>query len=83
VAVVVIAIAMFVAGRERLPAARAARGGLVALAVAATLGAILNDSGVAVSGAVLAAGWPAYLALSNDARGGPAQQGAVTGVGGG
>ena len=76
VAVAVLAVAVILVGRRRLPAAPAARAGLVALSVAAILGAILNDSGVAVTGAVLAVGWPASLALTSDA----AEVGAPEGV---
>jgi hypothetical protein len=74
VIVVVIAAAGLFAVRRRLalgPASRAAAG---AVAVVAVLGTVLNDSGVAVAGAVVFVAWAAALAL--------AQPGAGAGPGG-
>jgi hypothetical protein len=50
-------------GRDRLPRSRPLRVGLATLGTVALLGTVLNDSGVAVAGAVAAVGWPAYVLL--------------------
>ncbi|MCU1374143.1 MAG: rane protein of unknown function [Actinomycetia bacterium] len=52
--------------RDRLPSSRPLRVGLWALALVALLGTFVNDSGVAVGGAVAAMAWPAYLLLLLD-----------------
>jgi len=62
--VVVIAAAGLVAVRRRLDLGPAPRAAARALAVAAVLGAVLNDSGVAVAGAVLFVAWGCGLALA-------------------
>jgi hypothetical protein len=49
--------------RRRLPPGRAVRVGLGALAIVAVLGTFLNDSGVAVGGAMAAIAWPACALL--------------------
>lgn len=68
VVVVLVALVGLYLLRDRLPLRRA----LVALAVGAFLGTFLNDSGVAVAGAMAAVAWPAYALLSAPAAGGTA-----------
>jgi hypothetical protein len=71
VLVAVIAAAGLVAVRRRLDLGPAQRAAACAVAVASVLGTVLNDSGVAVAGAVLFVAWGAALGL--------AQPGAVPG----
>jgi hypothetical protein len=53
--------------RRTLWADMAGRAALVAVGAAAVLGTILNDSGVAVGGAVLAMAWPALASVGSPA----------------
>jgi hypothetical protein len=70
VIVALLAGAGLVAVRRRLDANPALRAAGAALAVAAVLGSALNDSGVAVGGAVLFVAWGAALALAQPGDGG-------------
>ena len=73
VIVVAVAVAGLFAVRRRLELGAALRAAAAAVVVAAVLGTALNDSGVAVAGAVLFPAWGAALALAQPrAKAGPA-----------
>ena len=73
--VVVIAAAGLFGVRRRLDLGPAPRAAGRALAVAAVLGTVLNDSGVAVAGAVLFVAWGCALALAQPDSGAGARAG--------
>lgn len=62
--VVVIGVAALLAARVRLGGRPALMATAWALAVAAVVGSVLNDSGLIVATAVMAVGWPALLTLA-------------------
>jgi hypothetical protein len=62
--VAVAAVIGVAAARHRIPPDAAPRAGAAAMGVAALLGTALNDSGVAVGGAVLFVAWAVALALA-------------------
>jgi hypothetical protein len=63
VIVIVVVVIGLVVARHRLPTGSAARAGLRAIAIAAVVGTVLNDSGVAVAGPALFVTWAVALAL--------------------
>jgi hypothetical protein len=67
--VAVVAVVGLVALRRRLPTGAALRAGAAATGVAAVIGTVANDSGVAVGGAILFVAWAAALALAQPGGG--------------